>query len=166
MPSVFTLEGPPLRDVAIPRRRLQLGGLGLGQGLGRTLGRALASGPDTPPWSTKKTLTVVGGAIAGVAALAYVLFGGVGGGLKGVPVEGDEQLGVKLHEYHYGQNDPVYAVGSQFYSQGSADSTLVHDAADNLEITRARGAKALAKRLRAMANSAERSAGYGRRSRI
>jgi hypothetical protein len=156
MPSVFTLDGPRSSSVAIPTHRFQLSGLG----------RILPSlgSFELPALRGGKTLMVLGGLLTSAALLYYLTHRR--SGLSGVEVYGDEDLGAKLHEYHGGQGDPVYAVGSMFYAGEPADSDAVHDAADNLETMRARGAPTLARTLRRMANAAERRAGYGRRSRI
>jgi len=45
----------------------------------------------------------------------------------------DPQIGVRLHEWHYGQGDPIYAVGSQIYAGKKVPRRGLQEAIDSLE---------------------------------
>ena len=58
-----------------------------------------------------------------------------------IPVAGTPALGAKLHQWHGGQGDPLYAVGSCWYAGTTAPLGLVRDAAFNLHRDAAKGAR-------------------------
>jgi hypothetical protein len=49
-------------------------------------------------------------------------------------ITGSKALGVKLHNWHDSQQDPVYTVGSMFYAGLSAPREDVRDALYNLKL--------------------------------
>lgn len=55
---------------------------------------------------------------------------------NGGTIRGTKALGVRLHQWHSGQGDPIYGVGSMFYAGKPASVDAVEDAVSNLRRSR------------------------------